>query len=290
VTGKTKKILMKTLIILGLLAVVWALIAPGCMSFRISDGEARKKFEEKGLELQTFYLKVNNRKMHYVQTGSDSLPTIFFVHGSPGSWNAFMDYMGDKDLLQHYRMISVDRPGFGYSNYGKAEHLDVQARLISPVLREINNNKPVYLVGHSLGGPMVIKLAADNPDIIDAIVILSGSVDPKEELPEKWRKPLDKTPLNYFIPGSFRPSNRELMYFKQDVYDLLEDFAKVKCRVYLIHGEKDKWVPPGNVTYAKQKLTNAKSVDTLILKGSNHFIPWTRMNDIKEVLMKLKSQ
>ena len=45
---------------------------------------------------------------------------------------SFSEYMKDSMLLKKFRMVSVDRPGFGYSDYGQAQHLDVQSRLDQP--------------------------------------------------------------------------------------------------------------------------------------------------------------
>ena len=57
--------------------------------------------------------------------------------------------MQDKDLLTKFRMISIDRPGFGYSDFGDAKNLDEQSKLISPFVRSIKNDKPIYAIGHS---------------------------------------------------------------------------------------------------------------------------------------------
>ncbi|MCW3116415.1 MAG: alpha/beta hydrolase [Chitinophagaceae bacterium] len=277
---------MKTFIILGMILFAWLILAQSCMQFRISDTEAKKKFSEAGVSLYTETVTVNGFRMHYVKTGDNSFPTLFFVHGSPGSWDAFSEYLKDKDLLAKYRMISIDRPGFGDSEFGNAKDLHAQSQLISPLLTLLNNNKPVYIIGHSLGGPMAIKLAADNPGSFSAIVLLAGSVDPAEEKPEKWRPVLYKTPLNFLIPGAMRPSNEELWYLKRDLVLLKNDFSKITCPVYIIHGEKDNMVPVGNAAYAKQMLVNAKKVETQILPGANHFIPWQHYKEIKEVLMR----
>jgi pimeloyl-ACP methyl ester carboxylesterase len=186
-------------------------------------------------------------------------------------------------------MVSVDRPGFGYSDYGDALNFKGQGILLSAVLDSIDNHKPMALVGHSLGGPMVIKLAAENPALpIKNIIVLAGSVDPKQEEPEKWRGIVDKFPLRYFIPGAMRPSNDELKWFKKDVYTLADDFPKVTCNVILMHGDSDQLVPPPNALYSQAHLTHAKNVQLIWLKGENHFIPWTRFEDIKEQLLQLK--
>ena len=282
-----KRFFMRSMLVFIIILVTWIIFAQSCMTFRKPDSEMKKEFHAKGVSLKTATEKIQGRNIHYAQTGSDTLPTLIFVHGTPGSWNAFANYLEDKELLSKYRMISIDRPGFGYSDFGKAENLQRQSQLMSPLLHKLNNGKPVYLVGHSLGGPMIILLAADNPGMFSGLVMISGSVDPDVEKPEKWRPLLFNTPLNLLVPGAFRPSNLELWYLKTDLRKLKESYTKIKCPVFFIHGDKDTWVPPGNVSYAKKLLVNAKSIEEHMLPGGNHFIPWTKYREIKEVLIHL---
>ena len=282
-----KGFLMKTFIITGIVLLLWLVLAQSCMTFRMSDASAIEKFSAKGITLVPNTIIVNKRHLHYVKTGNDSLPTIVFVHGTPGSWDAFQGYLQDKELLQKFRMIAIDRPGFGYSDFGKPLNLAQQSVIISPLFEHIKNGKPIYLVGHSLGGPMIVKLAADNPGRIGAIVLLAGSNDPKQEAPEKWRPVLYKTPLTYFVPGAMRPSNEELWYLKTDLVYLAADFPKITCPVYIVHGLKDDMVPPANVAYDKKMLVNASKIEELIFPDANHFIPWTRYQPIKQLLLKL---
>ncbi len=278
---------MKTFLISGGILVLWLVLAQSCMQFRMSDAEAKRKFAARGVAVTIRTLSVNRRHLHFVQTGNDSFPTIVFVHGTPGSWDAFEKYLGDKDLLERFRIIAIDRPGFGYSDFGEPLNLADQSTLISPLFNVIENGQPVYLVGHSLGGPMVIKLAADNPKRIAAIVLLAGSNDPRQEKPEKGRPVLFKTPLNLLIPGALRPSNVELWYLKKDLVDLQSDFPKITCPVYIVHGLKDNMVPPENVSYDKKMLVNASAIHELIFPDANHFIPWTRYEPIKTLLLGL---
>jgi pimeloyl-ACP methyl ester carboxylesterase len=284
-----KRIMIRSGIVILILLIVWVILAPGCMTFRKADKEMVQSFQQKGVALHFTNQKVENRNIHYAITGNDTLPTIVFIHGTPGSWDAFAGYMQDSLLLRHYRMVSIDRPGFGYSDFGESEHLTRQSELISPVLKKIDNGRPIYLAGHSLGAPLIIQLAADNPTLFKSLVMISGSVDPGEEKPEKWRPWLFKTPLNMLVPGAFRPSNRELWYLKKDLLDLQPQFAKIDCPVYFIHGAADTWVPPGNVAYAKKLLVNAHDMHELMIPGGNHFIPWTKFIEIRDVLLKLNS-
>jgi pimeloyl-ACP methyl ester carboxylesterase len=257
------------------------------MTFSLSDEKARADFLKKGLDLKSGSYTVNNRQIHYTLVGNDSLPTLIFIHGSPGTWSAFEHFMKDPPLLFHFRMVSVDRPGFGCSNFGGAVNLEEQSMLLLPLIDVVKNGKPVFLAGHSLGGPLVIKMAADYPNAVKGIMLMSGSIDPALEPAENWRKLAAKFPFNLLLPGAFRPSNAELLYFKKDVVSLADDFSKVTCEVFLVHGEKDTWVPVGNIDYARKKLVNAAKVETLILPGGNHFIPWTFKKEIALALINM---
>ncbi len=280
--------MIRAIIFLLSILFSWVVLAPGCMTFSKSDEKARAQFKRKGLELKTTSLKVNGRNIHYTKVGNDSLPTLLFIHGSPSSWTSFEDYMQDSVLLIHYRMISVDRPGFGSSDFGEAVHLAEQSLLLLPIIDAEKNSKPVFMAGHSLGGPLVVKIAADYPAAFKGIMLISASVDPALEPAEKWRITADKFPFSLLLPGAFKPSNTELLYFKKDVYTLANDFVNVTADVYLVHGEKDDWVPVGNIDYAKEKLTHANKVETLILKDGNHFIPWTRKKEIITALIAMQ--
>jgi len=271
----------------GIFLLLWLIMAQSCMSFRKADDTAKREFTLEHVSLTTGTILVDGRHIHYALTGSDTLPTLFFIHGSPGSWDAFERYMKDSDLLRHFRMVSVDRPGFGHSDFGLPEHLARQSQLISPLFTALENHHPKFIAGHSLGGPMAVKLVADNPGLFSGLVILSGSIDAAAETPEKWRPVLFKTPLNYLVPGAMRPSNEELWYLKKDLIDLRSDFAKVTCPVQFVHGSIDPMVPPANVEFGRKVMVNARSVGVTMIPGANHFIPWTKFSEIKSILLKL---
>lgn len=276
--------------IAGIILLLWLIMAQSCMKFRISDSEAKKKFSAAGLSLQTPVKKINGFPLHYAQTGNDSFPTLLFVHGTPGSWDAFQHYLRDSALLQHYRIISIDRPGFGYSDFGNAMNLSAQTSIISAWMDSVNNKKPFIIIGHSLGGPLAVKLAAARPQYTKAIVLLAGSLDPAAENPEKWRPVLFRTPLNLLVPGALRPSNEELWYLKKDLKEMTADYERITCPVYILHGTKDMLVPYSNVAYAKKMFTKSAMVSVTTFEKENHFIVWTREKEITDLLMKLSSQ
>ena len=285
--SKGKRRFKRIFLVLLVIIALWIISGQLFVKFRTSDATAKAGFKKAGIELKTETITLNNNHLHYVQTGSDSMPSLVFIHGSPGSWDGFEDYLKDKVLGAKYRMIAIDRPGFGYSDYGNVMQMKKQVDLIDALLQRLQNNKPMYLVGHSLGGPMIVWLAGENPGMYNGLVILAGSVDPAEEKPETWRKIFNNPVLGWLLPGAFRQSNSELLNFKKGVYDLQPMFAGVKCKVVIVHGAKDSFVPPGNATFAKNKLIHALSVKTIMIPGASHFIPWQHYAEIKKVLLNL---
>lgn len=258
------------------------------MTLRFSKKETIKYFEKSAVAFKDKTKQFDGYKIHYIETGDTLKPTLLFIHGSPGSWNAFKEYLADTLLLKKYRLIAIDRPGFGYSDFGEAQNLSVQSQRISEFIKVIRNKKPLILVGHSVGGPVVAKLALDHPDWYSNIVILAGSLDPKAENPEKWRKIIMVSPVRYLIPGALRPSNDELWWLKKDLFNLKPELHKIITNVTIVHGTKDVLVPYSNVAFMTKNFVNAKSMDTITIQKANHFIPWSHYEIIRNALLKLQ--
>lgn len=270
------------------LMVLYIIMCQSCMTMRYSNKETKKFFAVSKTDFQDKTIAFDGYKIHYVATGNAENPTLFFVHGSPGSWNAFKEYLQDSLLLKKYRMIAIDRPGFGFSDFGDAQNLKVQSQRISEFIKKIDNKKPLILVGHSVGGPVVAQLAVDNPSWFKRLVILAGSLDPKAENPEKWRTVIKVSPLRYLIPGALRPSNDELWWLKKDLVDLEPELKNITSDVTIIHGTKDALVPYSNVAFMQKMFVNAKSLDTITIEKANHFIPWSHYEIVRNALLNIQ--
>ncbi|SHG15028.1 Pimeloyl-ACP methyl ester carboxylesterase [Flavobacterium segetis] len=284
---KSNRILFKKRYIAFVLLISYIVVCQSCMTLRFSRNETVKYFKKNSVAFQDSTINFDGNNIHYIETGDKRLPLLIFIHGSPGSWNAFKEYLVDTLLLKKYRMIVIDRPGFGYSDFGEAQNLSVQSQIISAFIDAIRNEKQLILVGHSVGGPVVAKLAVDHPDWYSNIVILSGSVNPEAENPEKWRKVVKVSPFRYLIPGALRQSNDELWWLKKDLFDLQPELSKINTSVTIIHGTKDFLVPYSNMVFMKKNFVNAKSIDTITIENANHFIPWSHYKIVKNALMKI---
>jgi len=270
--------------------VTWLIIAQFILKRRESDRCAKRKFSKKGITLLTKTINARGIKLHYVQVGDDSLPTLFFIHGSPQSWNCFTEYLQDPGLGKQFRMIAVDRPGFGYTEFGNARDLDEQAVIVSYLLQKKFNSKPFYLIGHSYGGALAVKLHLMNPGNITGLILLAASIDPAAEKGASWRGIFSKTPFQYLLPGAFRPSNEEMYYLKDDLDRLRRRLYKVTTPVWALHGTEDKIVPLRTVDFAKKEMKNT-SVRIKILPGAGHFFLWDdEFEEVKTFLLGLEKE
>lgn len=270
-----------------LFIIFYLFLSQSCMRMRMSSTETSSYFKAAKITFIEKTIRFKNYNMHYVESGSNNNQTVVFVHGSPGSWDAYKMYLRDSLLLKKYRLIAVDRPGFGHSNFGIAQDLKVQTKRMLAFIDTLQLNKPIIVVGYSLGGPLVLSMAAARTKMFRDVVVISGAVDPGLENPEKWRLVFMAKPIRYFVPGALRPSNDELWWLKNDLVNLQPDLKKIQSTVTIIHGDKDRLVPYANMKYMQLYLENSKKTDTLTIKNADHFIPWSHFDIIRNKILQL---
>jgi pimeloyl-ACP methyl ester carboxylesterase len=284
----SKKGKIRLTVIFSLFAIPIILLHSCMPSFRMSSKDVDAFFEEKHIDASQQHYSVGGRIINYVEAGNPQGPLVLFIHGSPGSLSAFIDFLTDSSLLSKALLVTTDRPGFGYSNFGVAEpSLKKQALALKPILEKYQVNRPRILVGHSLGGPLIAKMAMEYPDLVDGLIIVAGSIDPNLEPNETWfRAPLATPFLSWILPRSFRASNEEIYQLKPELQEMLPYWKNITCPVIVIQGTKDELVPYENVDFAKKMLTNAP-VSFVIKEGMNHFVPWSNPDLIHDAILKM---
>ena len=107
----------------------------------------------------------------FPRAGDATGPRVILVHGTPGSASSWADYLLSPP--PGMEVLALDRPGFGSSSpAGAMTSLAAQAAAVA-ALRP-TDGRPVVLLGHSLGGPIVARVAAEHPARVTAIVLLEG--------------------------------------------------------------------------------------------------------------------
>ncbi|MEM7299378.1 MAG: alpha/beta hydrolase, partial [Bacteroidota bacterium] len=139
----------KILIVIVVLILLGIVFLGSQIEFKISDEEARDVLSESANEIHFNDVKIQERTIHYAYTDNNKDLLIVFVHGSPGSWNAFIDYFKADSLLGYMDMVSFDRAGFGGSDFGDAEpSLEIQAKHLKAVTDQFDHKNKI-LIDHS---------------------------------------------------------------------------------------------------------------------------------------------
>lgn len=245
------------------------------MNFSMNEEELADYFAAAPMQPQFRTLMVEDRPIHYAEIGKDSLPLIIFIHGSPGTWDNFSAFMKDSSLLARARMISVDRLGYGKSDPRPEPSLMMHSKSIQPLIDSVPSDVPVFVVGHSMGGPVAVQVAMDNPTRLCGMLLLAGLSDPALEERLWIQKPLRSPALRWLLPPDMDISNREIVPLKDELARMMSDWKKIQCETIIVQGTQDILVETENASFAQHMLTNAPS-RIVYLPGENHFIPWSQ--------------
>jgi pimeloyl-ACP methyl ester carboxylesterase len=123
-------------------------------------------------------LTINGAKVHYLVRGTGE--PIVLLHGNATMIEDFVTSGLVERLAQRHKVIVLDRPGFGHSTRPRDEPwpAERQALLIEATLARIGVG-PATVVGHSWGTLVALALAAQQPERVRSLVLLSGFYFPE---------------------------------------------------------------------------------------------------------------
>ncbi len=119
------------------------------------------------------FIEVDGVRVHAIVRGKGR--PVVLIHGNGTMAEDFVICGLVDQLAKHYRVIAIDRPGFGHTE--RPRHwvwtAAAQARLIGHVLAALNVERPV-VVGHSWGTIVSLALAVHEGADLRGLVLLSG--------------------------------------------------------------------------------------------------------------------
>lgn len=221
-------------------------------------------------------------RVSYLRAGARDGRRIIFVHGTPGEAIGWADFLLNVPAGLEY--IAIDRPGFGATAPDRAEpSLKRQVLALASLLDARPGGLPI-LVGHSLGGPVVVRAAIDQPGRIGGIIILAGSLDPALERIHPMQPVGEWWGVRGMLPRSLRNANRELIALKRDLEVMAPHLVEVDIPVTIIHGTADTLVPVANVDFMRSRFTRAIPLRVEVLPEQNHFLPWEHRPKIEAAI------
>lgn len=234
-------------------------------------------------------------KLHYVSSDTSTKPrdTVVFVHGTPGDWSSFAGYFLEDTFKKDFRVISIDRPGWGKSTYAGPfpTKLQTQSDMIGPVLKNIweqNDKQKIILAGHSLGASLAPILAADYPEFVRGVVILAGDLKPELAKARWYNTVLDWTP-DFLIPDMWNYSNMEVLDLTRSLEAEQTKLSKLTTPITILQGTDDTLVDPASATYATSLFKNSE-LQVEWIEGAGHIINLQYQDKVIEVIREMNTR
>lgn len=256
---------------------------------RYSDDEIVAYFQRYHQEVEIDYYKAKGRKMRYMSLGHDSLPTVLLIHGSPSSMSVFNQLITESNLLDHAKVYAVDRPGYGYSGFGRTvTSIKRQAAMIAPILDSINRRSgPVVVLGVSYGGPVASKLAMDYPELVDGLVLGAPAIAPGEEKTFTISYLMMYKATSWLFPTMLRVATEEKFSHKSELEKMLAGWEFIDKPIIYIQGESDNIVYTTNARFIEKKAKRAPFLKILMIPNQPHFLAIPQKQLLAESLIEM---
>jgi pimeloyl-ACP methyl ester carboxylesterase len=139
-------------------------------------------------------------KLHITNDTKSGSP-VLFLHGiasDSATWDSVIAL-----LPPTVRVITVDLLGFGLSPKPKhsAYSLEDHTKAVVKTIESLHINKPIVIVGHSMGGLLAIEIAKKYPKMVSRLVLISTPIYNQEDIIEATSK-FSQT-KKYFSNGLF---------------------------------------------------------------------------------------
>lgn len=141
------------------------LIGAGCTRATWRENAAEAAFPPTGQ-----FVDVAGKRVHMEIAGKG--PDLVLIHGASGSLRD-LTFRLTPLLTDRYRVFTVDRPGFGYSDAIEDDSLRAQAVQIRTAVAKAGAKNPVVF-GHSYGGAVALAWAVDDPKSLRALVLAAA--------------------------------------------------------------------------------------------------------------------
>jgi len=245
------------------------------------------------------FLKINGIRLHYRvwrPTENNNRGNVLLIHGLGGSTFSWRNVV-DSLVNDGYSVVAVDLPGFGLSQRKPAvsqSNLN-RANLMWKLLENIEPKGSWHLVGHSLGGGVVVTMGLQKPSEIATITLVAGLIDhrngrifsffskfrffrkitakffdrfllTKKRIKSFLASAYGREPTTEELEGYYKPLQLEYTYltlsnlFKRysSDKDLFEKLKEIKVPVLGLWGSDDDWVPLSEGKKLINEIPNAR--------------------------------
>jgi pimeloyl-ACP methyl ester carboxylesterase len=224
-------------------------------------------------------VEVDGHQMHMFATGAGG-PTVVLETGAAGYFGAW-EWV-QKKLERQTRVISYDRAGLGFSEKtaGTRDAFSI-AKDLDAMLNAAAEQPPYILVGHSLGGLLLLAYAHLYPEKTAGVVLVDPSHPDQIERNSELRKWMQN--FRTFFHTAAAASHLGVMRVTDMLSTMsegLSDFERRRARAFFVSArhlkasarELDAW----KETAEQTRSIHLGSIPVLILSASEPQMEWVQ--------------
>ncbi|MDD4110115.1 MAG: alpha/beta hydrolase [Clostridia bacterium] len=218
-----------------------------------------------------------NTKVIYDVLG-EGKTLIIFLHGWGASSRLMMPlYKKISQYDNNFSYLLIDLPPFGMSEDPiEPWQLDDYVNLTQEIINRVDWKEKIYIIGHSFGGRIGIKLASKIK--IDKLILLaSAGIKPKFSLKTqikiwkyKFYKKIGSRKAQNLGSKDYRILSPVMKKTFNNIIreDLTKKCEEIEAKTLIIFGNKDKETPLYMGKILNKKIPNSRLV---IVKNGDHF-------------------
>ena len=178
-------------------AILLVLGAGGLYLAAVPDVPAAELDQIYGTPPSAFLTLPGGTRAHYRdRAGSPGAPVVVLVHGSNASLHTWEPWI--ERLSGHVRVVSVDLPGHGLTGATVEQDYTIAGMVafLDAFTKTLGLDRPLVLVGNSMGGNVAWRFALAHPDRVDKLVLVDagGVVTPGTDAPVPLAFRIARTP------------------------------------------------------------------------------------------------
>jgi len=238
-----------------------------CIFFVASNGTAQEAVSSNGK-----FATINGLKIYYEESG-EGMPVILLHHffATASQWKTYVP-----ELAKKYRVIAVDLPGHGRSDYMDTTKVFLHKKATEYIIGLIDFLKldSVYLIGASSGGPITSYLATLRPDLVKRAVVIGGFLYRAKQVREiiaDWSKNPDASEIASHGKEKAILLHKQFTYFSQlygDPSFTPDVLSTIRAKTLIIHGDNDPFFPISNALEMYENIPNSH---LWIVPNGGHF-------------------
>lgn len=182
---------------------------------------AKKQIILNGLLINYYFFLPNKKKAN---------KTLVFLHGW-GTDSQLWFKIVPELINRNYSLYFLDLPGFGQSQIPNTTFdVDDYKKIVCEFIEELDIKK-VNLIGHSFGGRITIKMAAENPAFLEKIVLVDTAGIVTASKIKKISAIIAKIISPIFKPNFMQPLRKKLYFLLGSEYLENEKLSKIFSKV-----------------------------------------------------------